>query len=53
MKIFITKGDANSEPDVDPVMPDQVTGKVVFTIPKLGWIPIFFKTIFNNFGLNI
>lgn len=51
--MFTTKGDANNEPDVDPVMPEQITGKVVFTIPKLGWIPIFFKTIFSKVGFNI
>ena len=50
---LVTKGDANEEPDINTIMPEQVTGKVVFTIPKLGWIPIFFKTIFNKIGLTI
>ncbi len=49
--MFTTKGDANDEPDVDPVMPDQVTGKVVFNIPKIGWIPLVLKSIFNKIGL--
>lgn len=53
MKVFITKGDANSEPDSDPVTPEQVTGKVIFNIPKLGWIPLFFKSIFDKIGLTI
>jgi signal peptidase len=37
---FITKGDANNAPDAKPVSETQVTGKVVFTIPKLGWVSI-------------
>jgi len=39
-KIFVTKGDANSKPDIDPVFPSQVRGKVILTIPKLGWTVI-------------
>jgi signal peptidase len=51
--MFITKGDANNEPDIEPVMPDQIEGKIIFNIPKLGWIPLFFKTIFTKIGLNM
>jgi signal peptidase len=39
---FITKGDANTEPD-DPINERQVIGKVVLTIPQLGWISIALK----------
>ena len=39
-KIFVTKGDANSNPDIEPVFQSQVRGKVVLTIPKLGWAVI-------------
>jgi signal peptidase len=39
---FITQGDANNAPD-DPINERQVTGKVIFTIPKLGWISIYLK----------
>ena len=42
--LFITKGDANTAPDTDPVFPAQIRGKLIFTIPKLGWIPIYAKT---------
>ncbi len=42
-KLFTTKGDANNAPDQSPVFSSQIRGKVVFTIPKLGWIPIYFK----------
>ena len=37
-----TKGDANTAPD-KPVMVTGTVGKLVFTIPKLGWITIYLK----------
>lgn len=40
---YLTKGDANDDPDSDPIVTDQVMGKAVFTIPKIGWIPIVIK----------
>jgi len=40
---FITKGDANSLPDAQPVYPQQIKGKVIFIIPKLGWASIVVK----------
>lgn len=42
---FVTKGDANE--DVDPwlVHSSQLMGKVVFVIPKLGWIAIAIRSI--------
>ncbi|MCS7124608.1 MAG: signal peptidase I [Candidatus Bathyarchaeota archaeon] len=39
---FITQGDANNAPD-DPINENQVKGKVIFTIPKLGWVSITLK----------
>jgi signal peptidase len=39
---FITKGDANPSPD-DPITPTGTVGKLVFTIPKIGWISIYLK----------
>jgi len=42
-KFFITKGDANDEPDTDPVIPENVVGKLVFTIRKIGWASIAVK----------
>jgi len=44
---FITKGDANNAPD-DPITPTQTVGKLVITIPKLGWISIYLKTFIAN-----
>jgi signal peptidase len=34
---FQTKGDANAEPDISPVLKDDVIGVVVVHIPNLGW----------------
>jgi signal peptidase len=35
---FQTKGDANAEPDISPVLKDDVIGVVVGHIPNLGWV---------------
>jgi len=40
---FITKGDANNVIDYAPVYPSQIKGKLLFIIPKLGWISIYIK----------
>ena len=37
-KQFITKGDANTEVDSQPVPVSNVTGKVAFSIPLLGYV---------------
>lgn len=41
---FTTKGDANEEPDPEPVYRPQLVGVVVFTIPYLGYITAFAST---------
>ena len=41
---FITKGDANNNPDITPVLPDQIVGSVAFNIPYLGILAGFIKT---------
>ncbi len=46
--LFITKGDANDEPDKDPVIPANVVGKLVLTIPKIGWASIMVKSFFTG-----
>lgn len=48
LRFFITKGDANNAPDLAPVVPEQVVGKVVFKIPKLGWVAIVIKGFFTG-----
>jgi signal peptidase len=35
---FITKGDANSEPDAKPVMAVQLRGAVWYSVPLIGWV---------------
>jgi len=52
-KVFITKGDANNAPDTDPILAENVMGKAVFTIPKLGWIPIVIKEAISKIGIAI
>ncbi|MEM3700075.1 MAG: signal peptidase I, partial [Candidatus Bathyarchaeia archaeon] len=42
---FVTQGDANNAPD-DPISERQVMGKVILTIPKLGWVSIYLKEFF-------
>ena len=44
--VFITQGDANSGPDPEPVIPENVVGKVIFSIPKVGWAAIAVKGFF-------
>jgi len=46
--VFITQGDANSEPDDNPVIPENVVGKAVFDIPKIGWAAIAVKEFFTG-----
>jgi len=45
-KFFTTKGDANEDPDTDPVIPEQVIGRVMFNIPRIGWAAIVVKGFF-------
>ncbi len=42
---FTTKGDANSSEDPDPISFGQILGKVVFVIPKLGYMVAFAKSL--------
>jgi len=48
VKLYITKGDANDEPDSNPVYKEQIMGKAVFNIPKIGWIPITIRNIIRE-----
>ncbi len=41
---YVTKGDANNTADTDPVSQEQVIGKVICIIPKVGNVFLFFKT---------
>jgi signal peptidase len=44
-KYFITKGDANNIPDPDPVYGSNIRGKIIFSIPKIGWISIYIQDL--------
>lgn len=41
---FITKGDANEDPDLLPTPASSVVGKVIFDVPYLGYLAAFVKT---------
>lgn len=43
--IITTKGDANRSDDFDTITPDQIIGKVTLTIPKLGFLVAFGKSL--------
>lgn len=42
---FSTKGDANRSQDAAQINQDQIIGKVVFVIPKLGYLVAFSKSL--------
>ncbi len=48
VKYFVTKGDANDARDTDPVIPENVVGKVIMVIPKIGWVSIAIKSFFTG-----
>lgn len=37
-RTFILKGDNNSSPDQAPVIPAQVSGRLWYSVPLLGWV---------------
>jgi len=51
--LYITKGDANDKPDVQPIAGNQILGKSIFTIPKIGWIQIFVRNILREAGIKM
>lgn len=44
---LVTKGDANNHAD-DPITADQIEGKVVAVIPKVGWAGIYVKNLLGS-----
>jgi signal peptidase len=46
-RVFITQGDSNDATD-DPVIAQQVMGKVVLKIPEAGWVPITVQDAFKK-----
>ena len=45
---FITKGDNNNAPDVNPVTKSQVMGKVIFTVPYAGYLSLWIHNLFES-----
>ncbi len=45
--VFITQGDNNGRPD-EPVKAEDVEGRLVAHIPKLGWVPIWAKQAISS-----
>lgn len=41
---YITKGDNNSVEDKDPVALEEVKGKVIYVVPKIGWPTLLLKS---------
>jgi signal peptidase len=46
--LFITQGDNNNTPDDQPVAANQVEGKVILVVPKIGWLPIGIKNFIGR-----
>lgn len=48
-KGYVTKGDANNREDPTVVTADQIIGKVIFSLPCLGYVAVFVRqrTIFG------
>ena len=46
-RVFVTQGDANDSPDLDPVEAEQIKGRVRFRIPKVGWVAIWIKNLLS------
>lgn len=42
---FVTKGDANRSEDEGVVFPTNILGKVIYVIPKLGFLVAFSKSL--------
>ncbi|TAK61637.1 MAG: signal peptidase I [Dehalococcoidia bacterium] len=44
---FIFKGDHNNTPDPDPVLPQQIEGRLIIDVPYAGWVPIWTARAFR------
>lgn len=44
LPLFITKGDNNDSPDSEPVIAEQVMGKVIHIVPRVGWVTIALRS---------
>lgn len=49
-KVFVTKGDANANIDLNPVYPEYVVGKVIFVLPRIGRVAITMRQFISAGG---
>jgi signal peptidase I len=47
-KTYIFKGDNNDAPDNVPVTEQQILGKEIFRVPKVGWVSLYIKTLLSG-----
>ena len=47
-RAFFTKGDANEQEDIKPVLATKIIGKTVMILPKLGFLVIFAKSRYGS-----
>jgi len=47
-KLFVTRGDANPISDTGFITSQQIQGKLILIIPKLGWASIYVKTAITS-----
>jgi signal peptidase len=50
-RYFVTKGDANEEPDLQPVAASSVLGRVMVAIPIVGYVVAFAHTDLGTVSL--
>ena len=50
--LFFTKGDANTVPDREPLKISQIQGKVLFSIPFIGYLLVLLKDPLNLIALS-
>lgn len=50
-KNVLTRGDANDIPDGAPVPYDKIVGKVLFSVPLLGYLTMYIKTPLGIAGI--
>lgn len=50
-RAFVTKGDANEDPDSSPISSDQVVGEVTLTIPYAGQVILFANSEYGFYTL--
>lgn len=47
---YRTRGDNNSAEDLRPVKPEEVKGRIIYVLPKIGWPTLLLKGGVNNAG---